>query len=191
MNELGALPIVPFHRLPYKSWERRQEKKSRMLIEVVGPDSDTSSESSESLSTISSESTDSDASFQKYIKSLLPPTPIDGEDIPKYKFDDDEKPPVVVEKPTLFQIILDKFLNWRIRERERRMHYIIKHYEDIVKKYDEKQKQIIQEELAAQEKEVKRAAIRREKQLKRLSKKVSRITLYNSIFSCEVPVESR
>ena len=166
---------VPFDKGVYTEWKPRQEKKRRLQIELVGSDSDTNTTySDESEISHYTPSTGSEESLQRHIRQLLPGTP-DSDDggPPKaaklFDDDDDNKLPPVPPGP--LQRVWNAIVDWRSRERERRMHYITKYYEQRVVEYEAKLAKIMKEEIKANEKAIMIEAYRDVQRKVRNSKK--------------------
>ena len=172
--------MLPLGKPPYTKWEKKLEKKPRMELDIASSseEEDDDDEGSEYSSTTSEESAkstqsiDSEEARQRHIRELLPDTPEDGSPPKKkiYFFDDDEPPPP--PNLTLFQKLVAIIFQWRERERARRMHYIIKEYEESVLAHDAKLKETIANEIAANERAVKLEAYRSKQRIARSLKKV-------------------
>lgn len=144
------LPMVPFAIHPRKEWHRRMEKKARLEIIYDSDDEseipETPSESSEE----SEESLDTQEDIQARIRSMLIENPDGG---PPIYMDKEFKGEVIREKKySIFTYPCRMFMAWRRRERERRVHYIIREYERRVKEYDEMLRRKLKDEIEAEEK---------------------------------------
>lgn len=153
----SVLPITPFVIPIKKRWEDGQEKKLRTL--VIDPDQyfeDTFSQSlspgSESDSSESSySSSDSEIedevdddeeeynfldSYADYVtQTLLPAEAVVGQPMPKLS----SLTPTTTggdTKPGIIDRAWIRFNEWRLAERERRKHYIYKHYEERIKAHE-------------------------------------------------------
>ncbi len=171
-----AFPIIPFAKLPRKTWNEKTEKKER--IEIIDPPSPVEEE--EEVASISSSSS-SEYDLLEHLQELLPGDLENGEKPKKNASTahlDDLK--VSKQKKDRWRYVkqaIHFMKTWRANERERRKHYILREYEQKIAEYDAHCRQHIQDELAKHEKEVKLEAYRRLQRIERNSKKVSQYLL--------------
>ncbi|RYH20641.1 hypothetical protein EON65_22860 [archaeon] len=184
---MATLPIIPFAKLPRIDYNKKFEKKKRLIWtednDFVTPDPKEIEESSESSSSGSS----SEYDLLDHIATLMPGYNEEGK-LTKKAHDahlEDMRPKKV--RKDYFKYVRASWQyvsTMRARERERRKHYIIREYEEKVRKFDEMRRKVIQDELDAQEKEIKLEAYRREQRIARNSRKVSNIVYFQFTISC-------
>jgi len=187
----GGAPIVPFVILPKKEFYKDSEKKPRLNIKLdhyINSDSESDISDYDNKDDDDIDETDGvtdieDVSSNKdeydlieHLQSLLPDELVNGKPIRKdlntsYLEDLRYKP-----KPTeyfkLFRSLYRVIKEARMRERERRKHYILREYEMRVKEYDVKRRQNILDRMQQQRNEVLMEAYRTELRRAQNSKKV-------------------
>lgn len=178
---MATLPLIPFAKLPRIDYNKKFEKKKRLIWtddnDFVTPNPIEIEDSSESSSSGSSFEYD----LLDHIATLMPGYNEEGK-LTKKAHDahlEDMRPKKV--RKDYFKFVrtsLQYVSTMRARERERRKHYIIREYEEKIRKFDEVRRKTIQDELDAQEKELKLEAYRREQRIIRNSRKV------RNIFEC-------
>ena len=177
---LSGIQIVPFHRPPKKEWKDGAEKKKRLVIDLSKDEDDDIEdeqfnnyiENSES----SEEESEQEFDMQRHIEDLLPGDLIDGmKPTKKANMSHLEDLRVVKTKGETFKYfrMVYRFIQRkRSEERERRKHYILKEWEERVKKYDADQKQAVLDRMEAHRKEVLLELHRSDMRRKRNSRKV-------------------
>eukprot|EP01039_Chlorochromonas_danica_P000468 gene468-506_t len=167
------LPVIPFAKLPRKEWNKKTEKKER-LIWKDGDIHREESESGELDESDGSSASSSEYDLLEHISNLMPE--IENGKVTRKANDSHLQDLRVKAKPKRY---LSRALaagvgyiqGWRERERERRKHYIIKEFEERVRQYDELHRKEVQERLEAEERELKLEAYRREQRILRNSRK--------------------
>lgn len=193
----GGAPIVPFIILPKKEFYKESEKKPRLNIKLdhyINSDSesdisdydniddDDDIDETDGVTDIEDVSSNKDEyDLIEHLQSLLPDELVNGKPIKKdldtsYLEDLRYKP-----KPTEYfkfvRFIYSAIKSARIRERERRKHYILREYEMRVKEYDEKRRQGILDRMQQQRNEVLLEAYRTEQRRAQMSKKVVEVVV--------------
>ena len=184
--------IVPFAKLPHKRWHDKVEKKARLNLkfrEKEEFEEEGEEEEEEESGEEEEDSSDSDASITlaEHIANLLPGDVVDGQ------------PPKAADTSHLADLAPDKkrpdyfkyckmccaiISRMRARERERRKHHIYKEYEELLRKYDEKKKELVREAMQAHEDAIALEDYRRKLRIKRNSKKVSMLILLKVYVVC-------
>jgi hypothetical protein len=155
--------LVPFATLPRVEWHPGMEKRERLDPNTFEDDVDFPDDELASLS--SEESDESFIEIGDYITSLIPVTPPGGVKA-KAVWEEEEEIIVKAFKPGCIRMLWRKFQAWRKKERERRIHYIYKEYEERVKQYDEKIKNDILDEMQANEEALVQEVLLSEKRMK-------------------------
>ena len=186
----GGAPIVPFFNPPKKEYYKGIEKKKRLNINLdrlSDDDSDISDfeHSEDSGGSVNDENNEdvtdnesviSEFDLAKHIATLLPDELIDGKPTNKEAnrahLEDLKYIPKPINYLWCFYYIYHRINNARIKERERRKHYIIKEYEKKVELYDINRKEWILKQIEQQEKDVKLEIYRSELRRIKNSKKV-------------------
>lgn len=155
-----SIPFVPFAVLPRKKWHRTAEKKPRIIKEAmkdlfvenkyseadnIGNVSDDVSDDSDEEDDYSV-SDDSESEFQDQRSQAISTNEVEEE--------------FIIKPGSIFTYPCRYFMNWRRKERSRRMHYIIKAYENKVKEYEQALRKQIQEDLEEDERDVTEHAYR-------------------------------
>jgi hypothetical protein len=187
----GGAPIVPFIILPKKEFYNGSEKKPRLNIKLdryINSDSESDISDYDNIDDDDIDETDGVTDFEdvssnkdeydliEHLKSLLPDELVNGKptkkDLNTSYLEDLRYKPKPIEYLRLFRCIYSAIKEARMRERERRKHYILREYEMRVKEYDEKRRQGILDRMQQQRNEVLLEAYRTELRRAQRSKKV-------------------
>lgn len=182
---------MPFIILPKKEFYKGSEKKPRLNIKVdhyINSDSesdisdydnidDDDIDESDGVTDIEDVSSNKDEyDLIEHLQSLLPDELVNGKptkkDLNTSYLEDLTYKPKPIEYLRLFRYIYSAIKTARMRERERRKHYILREYEMRVKEYDEKRRQGILDRMQQQRNEVLLEAYRTELRRAQRSKKV-------------------
>lgn len=167
------LPMIPFAQLPRREYNKRFEKKDRL---VWTESNEFKSRRAPPPPPPQEEVSDNDSEYDllEHLASLMPEIK-EGKVVKKaddsHLLDMRHKPPSKAVVSAAINSTVGYIKGWRARERERRKHYIIKELEQRARMFEEKHHESILAQLEAEERAEKLEEYRREQRIIRNSRK--------------------